>query len=123
MKYHKLTIFILVSIFIVLSILIFCQEGYDKSLLGVVLMISSFLFVIPFLAKDEERIKSYVFRPFIIFLLGYFIVFFQNYYDLYLGLVSKNDSVFYGESSILYSLLLSCMGTYHFFDWILFYLL
>ena len=110
MKYHKLTIFILVSIFIVLSILIFCQEGYDKSLLGVVLMISSFLFVIPFLAKDEERIKSYVFRPFIIFLLGYFIVFFQNYYDLYLGLVSKNDSVFYGESLILYSLLLSCMG-------------
>ena len=103
MKYHKLTIFILVSIFIVLSILIFCQEGYDKSLLGVVLMISSFLFVIPFLAKDEERIKSYVFRPFIIFLLGYFIVFFQNYYDLYLGLVSKNDSVFYGESLILYS--------------------
>ena len=110
MRIHKLLFFVLVIFLIIFSVLIFIQEFYDKDLLGAILILSSCLFIIPFVIKDDKNIKSYMFRPFIVFLMGYFVVFFQRYYDLYLGFISKNDDVFYGENLIIYSLLLSCIG-------------
>lgn len=110
MKSHKVLIIILTLFLLIFSVLIFVQDVFDKDLLGVILILSSCLFIIPFVIKDDKNIKSYMFRPFVVFLMGYFVVFFQRYYDLYLGFISKNDSVFYEEKLILYSLLLSCIG-------------
>lgn len=110
MKSHKVLIIILTLFLLIFSVLIFVQDAFDKDLLGVILILSSCLFIIPFVIKDDKNMKSYMFRPFIVFLMGYFVVFFQRYYDLYLGFISKNDSVFYEEKLILYSLLLSCIG-------------
>lgn len=86
------------------------QNEYSGLLLGLSLLLSSFLFSIPFICKSNSIVYSYMFRPFIVFLLGYFIVFFQKYFDLYWGLTSTDDDVFRNKSLIVYSLLLSCLG-------------
>lgn len=107
---RNFAIFISIVIFFVCIVMILLQDGQSESLLGKSLLLSSVLFIIPFIIKDEKRLSSYMFRPFIVFLMGYFIVFFQKYYDLYCGLASKDDSVFWNSNLIVYSLLLSCLG-------------
>lgn len=107
---RNFAIFISIVIFFVCIVMILLQDGQSESLLGKSLLLSSVLFIIPFIIKDEKRLSSYMFRPFIVFLMGYFIVFFQKYYDLYCGLTSKDDSVFWNSNLIVYSLLLSCLG-------------
>lgn len=99
-----------IAIFFAFAIMVLSFDMYNESLLGIILLLSSLLFSIPFICKDNKIISTYMFRPFIVFLLGYFIVFFQKYYDLYLGLTSTDDSVFWNKELIIYSLLLSSLG-------------
>lgn len=79
----------------------------DKGLLAITLGMSTLLMFIPFVTKYDKQIKKRYMRPAVIFILGYFIVFFQKYYDLLFGLIEETDPVFVNEGLINRSLIIS----------------
>ena len=72
-----------------------------------IFVISTFIFLF---TKDDRNLKKIYYRPFLIFVFGYFILYFQRYIDLALGFVSCNDSVFLKSSLIVKSLSMSVVG-------------
>ena len=79
----------------------------DRGLLAITLGLATLLMFIPFVTKYNKQIKERYMRPTVIFILGYFIVFFQKYYDLLFGLIEETDPVFVNEGLINRSLIIS----------------
>lgn len=85
-------------------------DSWQKYTMDALLIIASIVFVIPFIIKDYSELKSQWFRPIIVFLLGYFIVFFQKYFDLSFGLIDETNSNFTKQGIINKSLCISTLG-------------
>lgn len=108
---RKFAMLILLILFTVLLMMyLTLSDRYNELILNCILAISSVSFIFPFLICDDKRISLILFRPCIVFLLGYFIVFFQRYFDLSFGLINSDDSLFVSSTLINKSLLISAMG-------------
>ena len=83
---------------------------WDENIFPILIIMASFCFVLPFLTNINSRLNHYYFRPFFLFLIGYFIVFFQRYYDLEFGLINEYHPVFLKPGIINKSLCYSILG-------------
>ncbi len=100
-------ILLFVCLFITYSLSQYESDIFDKDLLTISLVLSSLLMFVPFITRYDKNVKRNYFRPTIFFVLGYFIVFFQKYYDLLFGFIKKTDHIFVDVSLINRSLIIS----------------
>ena len=77
----------------------FGNRGYNEHLLLVIMILSTIVTII-FITNDKSpKILSNIsFKISYLFLIGYFIVFFQRYIDLLLGYFSPNDTFLWSNS-------------------------
>lgn len=88
---------------------------YNPQFHRIIMILSLLATTIFFRAQAFNDVRQQTFRPIILFLIGYFIVFFQYKIDLLFGIKDCNDPVFLSSNIILKSTLLSSLGLCSFY--------
>lgn len=121
---RKYTLFLFSSLLLFLStISIFLENIYVGSTLKIILFILLLSLVIFSLRKDNEvYLSNQWFKHSVIFLLGYCIVHFQLYFDVFLNDLSPSDPfLFINRNVVIKSALISLIGLLSFFVGYLYY--
>lgn len=83
---------------------------YSMNSVYILLSVVAGTLIIFFSTEEDDSLRGYYYRPFLIFLFGYFVVFFQRYIDLALGLIGPDDAIFLKPSLIVKTLCMSTAG-------------
>lgn len=93
----------------------FLPMRYNPQIHRFIMILSLLATIIFFRVQAFSEVRQQNFRPIILFLIGYFIVFFQYNIDLVFGIKDCNDPVFLSPNIILKSSLLSSLGLCSFY--------
>lgn len=113
---YKICSFLMIPLFcLVITLYVFSDGGaYSKEMLTgtiCIVFISILLFIVSSFYDPIKQIRKQYIRPMYLFLIGYFIVFYQAYLDVLFGNIRENDLFFFYKSTLINkAALLSTIG-------------
>lgn len=112
---QKSNILLIIIIIVEIYMYFFLPMYYNPRFHRLIMILSLLATTIFFRVQAFNDVRQQTFRPIILFLIGYFIVFFQYNIDLLFGIKDCDDPVFLSSSIILKSSLLSSLGLCSFY--------